>query len=61
MHFSGMIFFPQGGGSGVAPPSINLAPLISRFFVRIKLFLCFPFLHSFAMFVVKVMGQGQTS
>ena len=61
----GNIFFCKGCLRRVVPPSVNLARLISRFFVRwllcIKLFLCFSFLHSFATFVVMVMGQGQMS
>ena len=65
MHLSGMIIFSARGRlRGAMSPSVNLGPRMSRFFVRwllcVKLVLCFSFLHSFAMFVVKVMGQGQT-
>jgi len=64
VHLSGMIIFPQGASQGCSALSVNLGPLISRFFFRwllcVKLFLCFSFFHSFATFVVKVMGQGQS-
>ena len=35
MHLLGMIIFSAGGHlRGAMPPSVNLGPLISRFFVR---------------------------
>ena len=52
MHLSGMIMFSAKGRlRGAVPPSVNLGPLISRFFVRrllcVKLFLCFSFFATF--------------
>ena len=50
-------FFAKGRLRGAVPPSVNLGPLIS---LSCFLFVdYFAFLHFFATFVVKVIGQGQ--